>query len=90
VVSLVERQTGYLVLGQLPARTAAACARRTSRLIRAQYRPVRTITADNALHPVSRPPTERAEANAFVAHGAWPSKWGATSPGVFHAARVPC
>jgi IS30 family transposase len=47
IVSLVERKTGYVVIGQLPARTAAAFARRTIGLIRAQRRPVRTITADN-------------------------------------------
>jgi IS30 family transposase len=46
-VSLVERKTGYLVIGKLPVRTAAAFARRTIGLIRAQHRPVRTITADN-------------------------------------------
>lgn len=47
VVSLVERKTGYVVIGKLPARTAAAFARRTIGLIRTQRRPVRTITADN-------------------------------------------
>jgi IS30 family transposase len=47
IVTLVERKTGYVVIGQLPARTAAAFARRTIGLIRAQHRPVRTITADN-------------------------------------------
>jgi len=36
-----------VVIGQLPARTAAAFARRTIGLIRARRRPVRTITADN-------------------------------------------
>jgi IS30 family transposase len=47
IVSLVERKTGYVVIGKLPARTAAAFARRTIGLIRAQRRAVRTITADN-------------------------------------------
>jgi IS30 family transposase len=36
-----------VVIGQLPARTAAAFARHTIGLIRARRRPVRTITADN-------------------------------------------
>jgi IS30 family transposase len=47
IVTLVERKTGYVVIGQLPARTAAAFSRRTIGLIRAQHRSVRTITADN-------------------------------------------
>lgn len=47
VLSLVERKTGYLVLGQLRARTTAAVNTRATQLIRAQPRPVRTITADN-------------------------------------------
>ena len=47
VLSLVERKTGYLLLGQLVARTTAALNARAIALIRAQRRPVRTITADN-------------------------------------------
>ena len=47
VLSLVERKTGYLLLGQLPTRTTAAVNRRTTHLIQRQPRPVRTITADN-------------------------------------------
>ncbi|MGA8753532.1 IS30 family transposase, partial [Candidatus Deferrimicrobium sp.] len=45
--SLVERKTGYLVLGKLATHTAAAFTERATRLIRAQPRPVRTVTADN-------------------------------------------
>jgi IS30 family transposase len=47
VLSLVERCTGYLVLGQLPARTAQAVTRRAIHLIRRERHPVRTVTADN-------------------------------------------
>jgi IS30 family transposase len=47
VLSLVERKSGYLVLGQLPARTTAAVNRRATRLIARQPHPVHTITADN-------------------------------------------
>jgi transposase, IS30 family len=47
VLSLVERKTGYLVLGQLRRRTSAAVNRRAWHLIRAQPRPVRTLTLDN-------------------------------------------
>ncbi len=47
ILSLVERKTGYVVIGQLPNRTADAFAQRATQLIRAQPRTVRTITADN-------------------------------------------
>lgn len=49
ILSLVERKTGYVLIGKLPARTADAFARRASQLIRAQPRAVRTITADNGV-----------------------------------------
>ena len=47
VLSLVERQSGYLVLGKLRARTTAEVTRRVIALIRQERGPVRTITADN-------------------------------------------
>ncbi len=47
VLSLVERKTGYLLLGKLRARTTAEVNQRATQLIRHQQRPVRTITADN-------------------------------------------
>lgn len=47
VLTLVERKTGYLVLGQLPQRTSAHVNRRARALITAQPHPVRTITVDN-------------------------------------------
>jgi IS30 family transposase len=47
IVSLVERKTGYVLIGKLAARTAAAYARRTIGLLQRQARPVRSITADN-------------------------------------------
>ncbi len=47
LLSLVERKTGYVVLGKLRARTTAEVNRRATHLIRRQSRPVRTITADN-------------------------------------------
>jgi IS30 family transposase len=88
LVSAVERATGYVALAKLERPTATAFATRAIQLFQQQPHPVRTVTADNALHPVSSPHTERAEANAFATHWAWPQ--GATSPAVFHAARVPC
>jgi IS30 family transposase len=47
ILSVVERKSGYVMIGKLPARTTAALNRRAIRLIRAQRQPVRTITADN-------------------------------------------
>lgn len=47
VLTMVERKTGFLLIGQLHARTTAEVNRRTIQLIRSQPRPVRTITADN-------------------------------------------
>jgi IS30 family transposase len=47
VLSLVERKTGYVVLGKLRQRTTAEVNRRARALIQAQAQPVRTITVDN-------------------------------------------
>lgn len=47
ILSMVERKTGFLVLGKLHARTTSEVNRRMIRLIRNQPRPVRTVTADN-------------------------------------------
>jgi len=47
VLSLVERKTGYLLLGQLRRRTSAAVNQRAQQLIAAQPHAVRTITVDN-------------------------------------------
>lgn len=47
IVTLVERSTGYVLIGKLPDRTVASLNRRTTLLIRTSPAPVRTITADN-------------------------------------------
>jgi IS30 family transposase len=47
-LSLVERKTGYLVLGKLAARTTTEVNRRATPLIQAQPHPVHTITSDHA------------------------------------------
>ena len=47
IVTLVERKTGYVVIGKLERRAAADVNARLEALIRRQTRPVRTITADN-------------------------------------------
>lgn len=47
VLSLVERKTGYLVLGKLTRRSTSTVTRRAQHLIHAQPHPVRTLTVDN-------------------------------------------
>jgi IS30 family transposase len=47
IVTLVERSTGFLMIGKLRSRTAAELNRVTRRLITASPLPVETITADN-------------------------------------------
>ena len=47
IVTLVERKTGYVVIGKLERRTAAELNARLEALVLRQARPVRTITADN-------------------------------------------
>lgn len=47
VVTLVERKTGYVLVGKLRARTVAELNRVTIALISSAPLPVRTITADN-------------------------------------------
>ncbi len=47
LLSLVERKTGYVVLGQLNARTTAEVNRRATKLILRQQQTVKSITADN-------------------------------------------
>lgn len=47
VLTLVDRTSRLTMIGKLPRRTSAACNARAHALIRAQPRPVYTITADN-------------------------------------------
>jgi IS30 family transposase len=47
VLTLVDRKTGYLMLGKLEARTTRATNRRAIKLMRRAQRPVRTLTVDN-------------------------------------------
>ena len=74
VLSMVERKTGYLLLGQLRQRTSAAVNHRAHQLIAAQAHPVQTITVDNGteFHDYAR--LERATATRFyfaTPHHAW-------------------
>ena len=47
IVTLVERKSGYTVIGKLKARTTAELNRRAIKLIRRETRKVKTVTADN-------------------------------------------
>jgi IS30 family transposase len=74
VLSIVERKTGYLLLGQLRQRTSAAVNHRVQQLIAAQPHHVQTITVDNGteFHDYAR--LERATATRFyfaTPHHAW-------------------
>jgi transposase, IS30 family len=74
VVSLVERKTGYLVLGQLRRRATADVTARTIQLLRGQPHAVRTITVDNGTEFHDYRAIERATATRFyfaTPHHAW-------------------
>ena len=74
VLSLVERKTGYLALGQLRRRTSAQVNRRARRLIRRQPHPVQTITVDNGTEFHEYAALERTTAAQFyfaTPHHAW-------------------
>ena len=74
VLTLVERKTGYLVLGQLRQRTTTAVTRRATQLIRREARPVRTITVDNGTEFHDYATIEREAATRFyfaTPHHSW-------------------
>jgi len=74
VLSLVERKTGYLLLGQLRQRISAAVNERARQLFAAQPHPVRTITVDNGTEFHDYTQLERATAARFyfaTPHQAW-------------------
>jgi len=74
VLSLVERKTGYLVLGKLRRRTSAEVNHRAQPLIRAQPRRVQTITVDNGTEFHEYAALERATGIRFyfaTPHHAW-------------------
>ena len=73
-LTLVERKTGYLALGKLAQRRASAVNPRAASLIRAQPRPVRTITADNGTEFHEYAALERLTGTRFyfaMPHHAW-------------------
>ncbi len=74
VLTMVERKSGYVVLGQLRVRRAPEVNARAIALIHAQPRPVRTITVDNGTEFHDYAALERATAARFyfaTPHHAW-------------------
>ena len=74
ILTLVERKTGYVVIGKLRARTTTHVNRRATVLLRRQPRRVRTITADNGTEFHGYPAIERATGTRFyfaTPHHAW-------------------
>ena len=74
VLSLVERKTGYLVVGKLQHRSTAEVNQRAQQLIDAQPHPVRTVTVDNGTEFHDYAALERATATRFyfaTPHHAW-------------------
>ena len=74
VLSLVERKTGFLVLGPLARRAAEAVNPRACHLIAAQPHPVRTVTVDNGTEFHEYAALERATGVQFyfaTPHHAW-------------------
>ncbi len=61
----MERKAGYLLIGKLADRTAAAFTQRSLRLIRQQRRPVHTTTADNGGELRGYPTVERPAGTRF-------------------------
>lgn len=74
VLSLVERKTGYLVLGKLRRRCGAEVSARAIALIRGQRRAVRTLTVDNGTEFHEYRAIEQATRTRFyfaTPHHAW-------------------
>lgn len=74
ILSMVERKSGFVVIGKLRARTTEEVNRAATQLIACQPRRVRTITADNGTEFHHYPAIERAtKARFFFAtpHHAW-------------------
>jgi IS30 family transposase len=74
VLTLVERKSGFVAIGKLPRRTGAHVNRRARQLIRAQPRPVRTVTVDNGTEFHSYAALERHVPARFyfaTPHHAW-------------------
>jgi transposase, IS30 family len=65
LVSVVERKTGYVLIGKLRARTKKHTNHRTVRLLRRHPQQFKTVTADNGTEFHDYPEIERATGAAF-------------------------
>lgn len=65
ILTVVERKTGYVLIGKLAVHTAAAFTHRSIQLLRRQRRRVRTITADNGSEISGYRAVERATGAQF-------------------------
>ena len=99
IVTLVERKTGYVVIGKLARGATADLNARLEVLVRRQPHAVRTITADNDLHPLSRVDSNEEDTRSRDGGANAPSDTrhhhhhhppARTSQVDFHDARVPC
>ena len=70
VVTLVERATGYLMIGKLPNRTTKELNRRVIKLIKGAPAPCTTITSDNGTEFHGYAEIERA--TGTTVYFAWP------------------
>jgi IS30 family transposase len=74
ILTLVERKSGYVLIGQLQQRTAVWLNRRLDKLLPQQRRPVRTITVDNGTEFHSYTALERRHPTRFyfaTPHHSW-------------------
>jgi transposase, IS30 family len=74
LVTVVDRKTGYVVIGKLRARTKEQTNRRTLRLMRRHPQRFKTITADNGTEFHDYAAVERATGTAFyfaTPHHSW-------------------
>jgi len=74
IVTIVERKTGFLVIGKLKDRTTKSLNKRTVKLINKQATAFKTITADNGTEFHQYPYIERATGTRFyfaTPHHSW-------------------
>ena len=84
-MTLVERATGYVLIGKLASRNAEALNRRTIQLIRKHPGRFRTITADNGMEFHSYKEIEKATGVKFY----FATPHHASTPGSVGRTRTP-
>jgi transposase, IS30 family len=87
IVTLVERATGYLLIGKLAARTMDEAARRTIELVWKHPAKFRTITADNGTEFHSYRDVEAATGVKFyfaTPHHSWERGTNENTNGLIH------